>query len=573
MIVFDNAIEVVHHDGAPFAAMAAQRPADMYAEAARIVRSPTFNVAHDEDAAIVRTMSLCNLHFFLKYIAGYSGPYDEINDELQMEMCNWRQRALREGARYAGFVPRSSMKSTCWTHGAITWELLRNPDLRIGIFSATIDRAVDFMHTVQRNFDSNDLMAALFAEWCPDRTLRGNQWNDVIAVMPNRSRSMPEPSLRAHTASGTTAGIHVDVAQFDDIVSDAQLNSARQANAEMVRIGHWFKTSVPTLLRSQAKSRIVLAATRYDIDDPYEDIMLDAAVRSGDWSGLDGWYPARVGGTWSVYYRTWSVDGESIFPDAYTVDSMMKLAREDNWTYVTQYVNNPHSVATQEFGAYTLRHCDLEYDDKLREWVLRRDDGIEVPLAVCDVMAGCDPAASEKRTSRKTSRSAIAVVARDARDCIYIVDGRCDYVDTVAMFDWLFSLRKRYSDVLRTILLECAGPFKLLVSLLQREEHMRESDLGFRAVPSMGDKLATIRMVWEPYLKRGAVFVVRGEVEKLVGREFNVFPSQMLDMMDACKLAIAGTRSVADDDARDDDDDARGARGTFAKRRVGAAGY
>ena len=50
-IVFDNAIEVVHHDGAPFAAMAAQRPVEMYAEAVRVVQSSTFNVAHDEDAA------------------------------------------------------------------------------------------------------------------------------------------------------------------------------------------------------------------------------------------------------------------------------------------------------------------------------------------------------------------------------------------------------------------------------------------------------------------------------------------------------------------------------------------
>ena len=237
-ISFSNAVEMAPHSNAPFLDLCVARPRAMYDEAARIVTDANFDVSVEEDADIVRSVALCNLHFFLKHIAGYSGPYDEINAELQMEMCNWRQRALAPGARYAGFVPRSSMKSTCWTHGAVTWELLRNPDLRIGIFSATIDRAQDFMHIVQRNFDSNDLMAALFPDCCPDKTKRGNQWNDVIAVMPNRSRSMPEPSLRAHTASGTTAGIHVDLAQFDDIVSDSQLNSARQANAEMERIRH-----------------------------------------------------------------------------------------------------------------------------------------------------------------------------------------------------------------------------------------------------------------------------------------------------------------------------------------------
>jgi hypothetical protein len=571
-IAFDNDVEMVSHRAAPFSDLCAERPRAMYDEAVRLITSTDLGNASEDDIDIIRSVALCNLHFFLKYVAGYSGPYDEINDDLQMEMCNWRQRALAPGARYAGFVPRSSMKSTTWTHGAVTWELLRNPDLRVGIFSATIDRAQDFMHTVQRNFDSNDLMAALFPDHCPDKAKRGTQWNDVIAVMPNRSRSMPEPSLRAHTASGTTAGIHVDLAQFDDIVSDSQLNSDRHANAEMTRIGHWFKTAVPTLLRSQDRSRVVLAATRYDIEDPYEDIMLDARVREGDWTGLDGFYPRVENGTWNVYYRTWNVDGESIFPDAYTVESMMKLAKEDPWTYITQYVNNPHNVATQEFGAYSLRRCWLEYDDEQREWYIKRDDQRRVPLSLCDVVAGADPAASDKRVSRKTSRSAIAVIARCPDDCVYIIDARCDYVDTVKMMDWFFALRRRFSRDWRVMKFEAAGPFKLMVSLLRREEQLRQTDLNFLPIPSLGEKLSTIRLIWEPFLKRGSVFVC-DSVWNLVSREFNVFPSQMLDLMDAVKIAISATHSVAEDDDGHYDDDDDAVQSAFAKRHVASTGY
>jgi len=100
---------------------------------------------------------------------------------------------------------------------------------------------------------------------------------------------------------------------------------------------------------------------------------------------------------------------------------------------------------------------------------------------------------------------------------------------------------------------------------------LRQSDLNFMPVPSMGDKLATIRLVWEPYLKRDCVFVERG-LMPLVAAEFNVFPSQMLDFMDAAKLAIAGTHSVAEDETYDyDDDDVP--KSTFDRRRVGSAGY
>jgi len=59
-----------------------------------------------------------------------------------------------------------------------------------------------------------------------------------------------------------------------------------------------------------------------------------------------------------------------------------------------------------------------------------------------------------------------------------------------------------------------------------------------------------------------------------VRREFNVFPSQMLDLMDAIKLAIAGTHSIVDEDGNkydDDDDDV--VANAFQKRHVGVTGY
>jgi len=318
----------------------------------------------------------------------------------------------------------------------------------------------------------------------------------------------------------------------------------------------------------------VLAATRYDLLDPYEQIMCDTCERSGDWTGLDGFYPVRIGGMWRTYYRTWCVDGESIMPEAYTVESMSRLAKDDPWTYATQYVNNPHNVSTQEFGSYDLKTCDVDYDDLRNEWIIRTEDGDEISLSDCDVVGGIDPAASEKRVSRHTSRSAVAIVARDINDRIYIVDARCDYVDVIKMMDWLFTLKKRYSRSMRLFKLEIGGPFKLLVSLLHREEQLRGVDLDFVAVPAMGDKLPTIRLVWEPFLKRQAVYVARGATLDLVRREFNVFPSQMLDLMDAIKLAIAGTHSIVDEDGNkydDDDDDV--VANAFQKRHVGVTGY
>jgi len=58
-----------------------------------------------------------------------------------------------------------------------------------------------------------------------------------------------------------------------------------------------------------------------------------------------------------------------------------------------------------------------------------------------------------------------------------------------------------------------------------------------------------------------------------MSREFNVFPSQMLDLMDAVKIAISGTHSVAEDDSGHYDDDEDGEKSDFSRRHVASTGY
>jgi hypothetical protein len=42
---------------------------------------------------LLRQAGFVSLWFYLKFIAGYSGPYNLLNTDLHVEMCNFRQRA------------------------------------------------------------------------------------------------------------------------------------------------------------------------------------------------------------------------------------------------------------------------------------------------------------------------------------------------------------------------------------------------------------------------------------------------------------------------------------------------
>lgn len=500
--------------------------------------------------SVFRQAGFVNLFFFLKFIAGYRGPYSKLRSDIHMEMCNFRQLALIPGSKIATFVPRSTYKSTVNTHGGSAWEMLRNPDIRIGIFSSVYDRAHDFFAQTQRIFDSNEFVTWLYPEYIPSGA-DGSRWNDKEGVLPNRTMSFPEPNIRPFASGGSTQGIHVDRAIFDDIVGDAQLTAGHTSGLEMERIGDWFQASQRTILISMLESSVVLSATRYAVDDPYEDVMLDAREQYGFWDEIQHRYPVNERGEWKVYYRMAIERGESIFPEQYTPESLAKLAAKDAWTYFTQYLNNPVATSSIEFANYPVHGCTLDFDDE-QGWTIIIDATDEkIPLRLCDVVLSCDPASSETRTSSRTSQTAVVVLARSKDGRKFVLIARKGYVETTTWFDWLFALKRMFHDNHRATFIEMQSNFKALESIIRAEETNRQDWLNYIPVPALGDKVVTIRNIIQPELERGNLYV-NEEYRHILNEELMTFPaSTKKDLLDALKIAIKfSTEPTADDDSR-----------------------
>jgi len=145
---------------------------------------------------LIRQLGLTSLYFFLRFILGPYGPYDLIDDNLGLDMCNFRQSedCMAPGAKAAAFIPRGMYKSTIFTHGGDTWEVTRNPDIRIGLANAIDGRAQEFMHQVQRNIDSNPLYAEVYREFVPKKG--APRWNALEMVMSNRTKALKEPTIK-----------------------------------------------------------------------------------------------------------------------------------------------------------------------------------------------------------------------------------------------------------------------------------------------------------------------------------------------------------------------------------------
>jgi hypothetical protein len=195
----------------------------MIAQLLAEVDSPNVNL-RGELVQLLRQFTLVSLYFWLKYVCAYTGPYELLNEDLHLDMCNFRQSpaCMRDGARFAGFIPRDMFKSTIFTHGGAGWEALRWPDIRIGIANAKQDRAADFMKIPKSIFENNDIVKELWPETVP----RSGQerWNNTEIVMPNRTRYRKEPTIKPIGATGAGEGDHFDLWMVDDPVGMDDLN-------------------------------------------------------------------------------------------------------------------------------------------------------------------------------------------------------------------------------------------------------------------------------------------------------------------------------------------------------------
>jgi hypothetical protein len=496
---------------------------------------------------LYREAGFVSLWFYLKFILGFAGPYDKLNDRVHLAMCNFRQRVATEpGIKAGAFTPRSLFKSTIFTHGGGSWEALRNPNIRMAITSSIFDRAFSFVQQIIANFSDNELHRSLYPEYG-----KANRSNDCL-VLSNRTKRFIEPTCMPMTAGGSTQGVHVDLFNPDDIVGDDMLNADHAATADMNRMTNWLHTNLRTLVVDWTSSRVLAVGTRYGLEDPYERIMSESKERIGFWDDVD--YDENPKGEWTTFYVPALIEGESICSEAFTVEALKKLAETDPWTYQSQYANNPKAAKAGDLAGYTPDVCTMEYIEGTGYVIVYKDERIQ--LKFCDVVIAADPAGGEKRAGRKTSRSAIAVVARDPLARRFLIEAQAGFWPTTKLFDKLFEMKKKYGIIIRATYLETQGAFKALLSPLREDQLRRNVMLNLQGVPALGDKETTIRNIIQPLLDKGQL-IVRGECRFAFNEELRAFPGSKMDLLDATKIALNRSHAPAESDEDDDECEAR----------------
>jgi len=531
----------------------------------------------DELLEVFRQASLCSLWFFEKHLLGRSGPYERLTDHLHIEMANFRQSLLRPGARGAMFIPRSCYKTTIGTHGANTWEIIRNPDIQIGIVGATKPDARKFSSVIQANFERNDLLRLLFYESAPKMNAEGtvseSNWTQDSFVIPSRTRYHAGPTVKVLGAGGATAGNHFDLLNVDDLVGEQQLNADHVSTADMQKAKGWFKSNADTLLDDPEESRIFLSATHYAIDDAYDWINMDASMDSqGYFDELPPEWQPKPEGRWEIYYRQALERDLPIFPEKIPKSFLDRKKKVDPWGYFTQYLNNPFSAQVSEFSDYDPQDVILNYDHRTG-YTMHVGNFVtpeEIKLQDCVVSMGIDPGASEKKKSEKTSRSAIVVQAKDYKERRFFLEIRAGYWEPSKFLDEVFAVFQKFYPYIKRTNLESMGAFKIFYNNVLREQQIRGTYLGLSPITSPGDKDVKLRNYYQPIMDKNLLYITK-QARQTFMDEFKVFPGgSHKDVLDAGLIADENTGIPRDPGDKERSQAFKARRAKYASKITGA---
>jgi hypothetical protein len=279
---------------------------------------------------------------------------------------------------YLDLWGREHYKSTIITYAGVIQEVLRDPELTVGIFSHTAPIAKSFLAQIKREFESNQKLLALF----PD-VLWLNPWKDALVwsldsgITVKRRSNPKESTVEAHgLVDGQPVSKHFSLLVYDDVVVPGSVATPDQ----IAKTTKAWELSDNLGVEGGRKWH---TGTRYSFADTYEEIMARGAV-------IPRLYPATADGL---------ITGEPVLLGK--EEWKRRVRDQGEATISCQMLQNP-------LGG-TQRMFDIE---DLEQY--------EVRPATLMVYVLADPARSKNVGSDNT---AVAVVGIDYAGNKYLLDG------------------------------------------------------------------------------------------------------------------------------------------------------
>lgn len=317
----------------------------------------------------------CNDRFFL--LTGLLNRRDAINE--------WVYNRCREVEAdpdgYLDLWARGHYKSTIISFAGTIQEVVRDPEITIGIFGNTIEIARPFLTQIMEELESNEYLKRVYADvfWAAPRR-EAPRWSVKEGIVVKRKGNPKEATVEAHgLIDAMPTGRHFPLRIYDDTVTEKSVTTPEM----IVKTTQRWELS-QNLGAGDAGSRLWMPGTRYSFADTYGILIERRSLKTRI-------YPATHNGR---------LDGNPVFLSA---EQWERVKRDQRSTVAAQMLLNPLAGEENTF---------------LIDWLRP----YEVRPTLLNVYIVGDPSLGKNKTS---DRTAIAVIGIDAQSNRYLLDGYC----------------------------------------------------------------------------------------------------------------------------------------------------
>jgi predicted phage terminase large subunit-like protein len=258
--------------------------------------------------------------------------------KFHRELCNFVQD--NKERKKLVLIPRSHLKTKLITIGYATQQIALNPKIRILIYSATWQMAVDIQMTIQKQLQSN-----MFQQIYGDYVSNASVWaQDRTKLAVNDKR---EATITAAGIDNNLVGGHYDLIIMDDVVNRDNINTQEQIQKVITR----YKDALDLL---EPHGQLIVIGTRWHDSDLYGWIMDPA-------NDVKANYDIMIKRAYEGNLQ--SGEGfEPLWPGKFDRKSLLSRLKEEGWYHFSaQYMNNPVPDEAATFRKDLFQYYD-EFD-------------------------------------------------------------------------------------------------------------------------------------------------------------------------------------------------------------------
>jgi predicted phage terminase large subunit-like protein len=296
---------------------------------------------------------------------------------------------------------REHYKSTIITFGKSIQDILRDPEITIGIFSHTRPIAKAFLKQIKREFEDNTFLKSLFSDILYDKPESDSvSWSDDNGIIVKRKTNPKESTIEAWgLVDGQPTSKHFALLVYDDVVTRESVTTSDQIKKTTEALELSYN------LGAQGGNRRFIG-TRYHANDTYKTIMDRGTVSPRVRAATDNG----------------KLDGNPVFLPRKTLDE--KRRDFGSYTFSCQMLQNPLADSAMNFKEEWLRFYKVLGD-----------------YSTWNLYIIVDPASQKKRTSDFTVMEVIGL-APDQN--YYLIDAVRDRLNLTQRADKLFELHRKY---------------------------------------------------------------------------------------------------------------------------------